>query len=168
MVTSLEELKILQVAEVVADEIWKQVVLWDTFARSTVGSQLVRAADSIGANIAEAFGRFNYGEKIQFLYYARGSLFETKYWLNRAKARDLISLDLVQGFANQLTDLARQLNTFVGSLKRQRYNESLGKKPGKIRELSTSYMTANANDWLDDLFTERNLEWLITVSDPDL
>src|SRR5690349_14889612 len=94
MATALEELRVLQLAESVADAVWKQILLWDTFARDVVGSQLARAADSIGANIAEAFGRFNYGEKVQFLYYARGSLFETKYWLNRAKTRDLISLDL--------------------------------------------------------------------------
>jgi four helix bundle protein len=94
MATALEDLKILQIAEHVADEIWKLVIAWDVFVRDVVGGQLARASDSIGANIAEAFGRFNYGEKVQFLYYARGSLFETKYWLNRSVARHLISSEL--------------------------------------------------------------------------
>ena len=85
MTLRFEDLKVLQAAETVADGIWKQVVRWDPFVRDTVGGQLAKAADSIGANIAEAFGRFHYGEKVQFLYYSRGSLFETKYWLNRAK-----------------------------------------------------------------------------------
>ncbi|NIP22782.1 MAG: four helix bundle protein, partial [Phycisphaerae bacterium] len=31
-----------------------------------VGKQLVRAADSIGANIVEAYGRYHYGKKLQF------------------------------------------------------------------------------------------------------
>ena len=82
-----EELRVLQAAEVIADAIWRQVVRWKPFERDTVGSQLTRAADSMGANVAESYGRFHYGEKLQFLYYARGSLFETKYWLNRTAAR---------------------------------------------------------------------------------
>jgi four helix bundle protein len=37
---------------------------WEKFAKNTVGEQLVRSADSVGANIAEAQGRFNYGERV--------------------------------------------------------------------------------------------------------
>jgi four helix bundle protein len=81
MAIGLEDLQILKLAEAVADSIWKRVGGWDEFARDTVGKQITRSADSIGANIAESFGRFNFGEKLQFLYYSRGSLFETKYWL---------------------------------------------------------------------------------------
>lgn len=66
MATSLEELRVLQDAEKVADGIWNQVIGWDAFAREVVGGQLARAVDSIGANIAEAFGRFHYGEKFSF------------------------------------------------------------------------------------------------------
>ena len=105
-----EELRVLQAAEVIADGTWQQVIQWDPFARDVVGKQMARAADSIGANIAEAFGRFHYGEKLHFLYYARGSLFETKYWLNRALTRDLMPSAQVQDYAARLTDLARQLN----------------------------------------------------------
>ncbi len=90
MGTAFEDLRVLQSAEEVADGIWGQVVEWKSFAKDVVGGQLARAADSIGANIAESFGRFHYGEKLQFLYYARGSLFETKYWLNRALKRKLM------------------------------------------------------------------------------
>lgn len=79
MSTQLEDLKILQNAENIADAIWKRVMKWEKFAKDVVGKQIIRAVDSIGANIAESYGRFNYGEKLQFLYYSRGSLFETKY-----------------------------------------------------------------------------------------
>ena len=84
MAATFENLRILQESEAIADALWKHVTRWDEFARDVVGKQLSRAVDSIGANIAESFGRFNFGEKLQFLYYSRGSLFETKYWLNRA------------------------------------------------------------------------------------
>jgi four helix bundle protein len=74
MALKFEELEILRNAETIADAIWRDVVLWEPFALEVVGGQMARAADSIGANISEAFVRFHYGEKLQFLYYARGSL----------------------------------------------------------------------------------------------
>ena len=82
---TFEDLQVLKAAETIADSIWKKVVEWDHFAKDVLGKQITRSADSIGANIAESVGRYNFGEKLQFLYYSRGSLFETKYWLNRIK-----------------------------------------------------------------------------------
>lgn len=61
--TALEDLPVLRVVEMIADDVWKHIMAWDAFARDAVGGQLVRAIDSVGANIAEAFGRFHYGEK---------------------------------------------------------------------------------------------------------
>jgi four helix bundle protein len=157
MVLEFEELRVLKAAEVVADGIWKGVARWETFAREVVGVQMARAADSIGANIAEAYGRFHYGEKLQFLYYARGSLFETKYWLNRAQKRDLMPAGQTIDYASQLTDLARQLNAFAADLKKQRRGGSR-----TIRETTSEY----AFDGLTDLalFTEADLEWFETTS----
>lgn len=80
---TFDELQILKAAEVLADDIWQLVLRLSPFERDVVGGQVARAADSVGANIAEAYGRFHFGEKLQFLYYARGSLFETKYWIKR-------------------------------------------------------------------------------------
>jgi four helix bundle protein len=73
MPLAIDDLRVLQQAEAIADAAWKSVAGWDAFARDAMGKQLVRAADSIGANIAEAYGRFHYGEKLTFFYYARGS-----------------------------------------------------------------------------------------------
>ncbi len=169
MGTALEDLRILQVAEKVADAVWKRVVTWDTFARDVVGGQLARAADSIGANIAEAFGRFHYGDRLKFLYYARGSLFETKYWLNRASARQLMSSTEAHAHIAQLTDLALQLNLFANSLKAQQRDQS--SQPKAVRESILAYVTNDSLDnmddmlaWLNDpdtpLFTAFDLEWL--------
>jgi four helix bundle protein len=158
MGTSLEDLRILQDAEAIADGIWRQVIEWEPFARDVVGGQLARAADSIGANIAEAFGRFHYGEKLQFLYYARGSLFETKYWLNRAMKRQLMAPEQARDYANRLTGLARQLNAFAASLKSQR--RSGAKQVAVVHESPAEYVTDALSDTFLPLFTEAELEWL--------
>jgi four helix bundle protein len=154
MATSFEDLRVLKAAEESADRIWKQVVQWDEFARDVVGKQMARAADSLGANLAESLGRFNFGEKLQFLYYARGSLFEAKYWLNRARVRELMSGAAVQEYISNLTDIAKQLNAFAESLKSQR---SGGKT---IRELAAEYKVDLPDDIPEILFDQSDLEWL--------
>ena len=55
--TNFEKLRVYRLSEKLADELWKIVTRWGYFERDTVGKQLVRAADSIGANIAEGSGR---------------------------------------------------------------------------------------------------------------
>ncbi len=162
MALRFEELRVLQAAEEVADGIWREVVKWNPFAREVVGGQLARAADSIGANIAEAFGRFHFGEKLQFLYYARGSLFEAKYWLNRASTRSLLPAAQAKGYADQLTDLARQLNTFAADLKTQRRNPQ--PSPTAVREPAPEYVADRTDDSSLPLFAVEDLKWLETIS----
>ncbi|MFC1463278.1 MAG: four helix bundle protein [Candidatus Brachytrichaceae bacterium NZ_4S206] len=161
MGTSLEDLKVLQAAESIADAIWRYVVQWDVFARDVLGSQLIRATDSIGANIAESFGRFNFGEKIQFLYYARGSLFETKYWLNRAANRGLLQNVVVQSYSNALTDLARQINQFASNLRMQQRDSKASRS--SLREEQAPYVTGLVDEPIS-IFDEADFAWI--KSDP--
>lgn len=143
MAVTFEELRVLQAAEKIADGLWPKIMGWNSFARDTIGKQMARAADSIGANIAEAYGRYHYGEKLRFLYFARGSLYETKYWLNRARIRHLISNDTAQTCANDLSSLAFQLNTFAKATKTQKSAASSANK--SLRETPPIYKTDVAN-----------------------
>jgi four helix bundle protein len=156
MSATFEDLRVLKSAEEVADSLWKIVVQWDEFAKDVVGKQMARSADSIGANIAESFGRFNFGEKLQFLYYSRGSIFETKYWLNRTRTRGLMKAEEVQEYVNRLTDLARQLNTFASSLKAIRSEQK--PKTSAVREVQGEYLSLE--DIPMPLFSEDDLNWL--------
>ena len=150
MGTGLEDLQILQDSEQVADSVWKVVAVWEDFARDTIGKQLVRAVDSIGANVAESYGRFHFGEKRQFLYYGRGSLFETKYWLNRCYARQLISEEQLNEYAKQLNTIGRQLNNFANSLKSQQVaNKDKLKEPNPIYEIQEASIQFLNDDELD-------------------
>ena len=89
--TNFENLRVYQIAEQLSDEIWKIVMGWDNFAKDTVGKQLARSADSIGANIAEGTGRYNFQDNKRFVKIARGSLNETQHFLRRAFKRNLLS-----------------------------------------------------------------------------
>ncbi len=72
--TNFENLCVYQLAEQLSDKVWEIVLGWDFFARDTVGKQLVKAVDSIGANIAEGTGRGTYVDNRRFVRIARGSL----------------------------------------------------------------------------------------------
>ena len=149
-----EELRVLQAAEKIADAVWSEVNTWEPFARDTIGKQMVRAIDSIGANIAEAYGRYHYGERLRFFYYARGSLYETKYWLNRTKTRGLATEQQIQIYIEQISGLAHQLNTVIMITKQQRHSESTN----QIRENQAAYRLEDDNP--HPLFTPEDLNWL--------
>ncbi len=82
--TNFENLQIYQLSEKLADQVWRVVIRWERMSRDTLGKQLVRAVDSVGANIAEGSGRGSEAELRRFLRISRGSLYETRHWLRRA------------------------------------------------------------------------------------
>jgi len=86
---------------------------WDWFVKKTVGTQLARAADSIGANIAEAGGRFHPADVKNFFYHARGSLRETIYWLHRALQRKLLEESTFTSLNEELEQLSREINQAI-------------------------------------------------------
>ena len=124
MAEGLEGLRIYQLAEALADDVWIEVLRWTPFARQTVGRQLVGAVDSIGSNIAEGYGRFHYKENRQFQYFARGSLHEAHHWLRRARVRKLMTEQRSKEFLDRLADLAPQLNAYIRTLDRRSRKEN--------------------------------------------
>jgi four helix bundle protein len=113
---NFERLQVYRLAEKLADEVWKVVLTWDRFAKSTVGMQLVRAADSVGANIAEGVGRKSFQDNRRFVRNARGSLNETRHWLRRAHARRLISQETTVKLRPILNELSPKLNAYLKSI----------------------------------------------------
>ncbi|QLE55774.1 four helix bundle protein [Nostoc sp. TCL26-01] len=111
-----QELRVYQLAEKLADEIWQIVESWDMFAKNTIGTQMVRSADSIGANIAEGVGRGSYQDNKRFVRMARGSLNETKHWLRRAYTRKLLTVEQIDKLKAMLQELGPQLNSYLKSI----------------------------------------------------
>ncbi len=112
----LEDLRVYQLSMSLAEEVWEIVIKWDYFTKDTIGKQLVKAADSVAANISEWYGRFFYKESKQFYYYSRGSLFETKTWLIKASSRGLISLEDLEKFDKDINDIGVKLNNYINSI----------------------------------------------------
>ena len=114
-----ENLRVYQLAEQLANEIWKIVAPWEYFAKDTLGKQIVRSADSIGANIAEGNGRYNSKDNQRFVKIARGSLYETIHWLRLAYHRKLVTTEQVNTIKPIIDELSPKLNAYLNSLRKK-------------------------------------------------
>ena len=132
--TNFENLRIYQLSEKVADSVWEIVSSWNRLSQDTVGKQLIRAADSIRANIAEGVGRWGLQDQKRFIYIARGSVNETKHWLRRAFKRNLLTTQQVDLLRPLLDELAPKLNAYVNSLTRLKNS----RQPSTIDDRSTA------------------------------
>ena len=73
-------------------------IAWTIYGRLTYqekkiwGDQMLGAIDSVGANIAEGYGRYHYLEKMRFYFIARASLSEGKdHWLDLGLERNFVT-----------------------------------------------------------------------------
>jgi four helix bundle protein len=120
--TNFENLEIYKLAEELADHVWEIVVKWRPLAQDTVGKQLIRSADSIGANIAEGSGRGSEQDYRRFIRIARGSLNETRHWLRRAFKRQLLTESEISSLTPIIEKLTPKLNAYlkaIGTFKRK-------------------------------------------------
>jgi four helix bundle protein len=107
---------VYRLSEELADAVWEMVLRWSAFAKDTVGKQIVKAADSVGANIAEGAGRGSYQDNRRFVKIARGSLYETKHFLRRAYRRGLIGEPRAHRIKATLDELGPTLNAYLQSI----------------------------------------------------
>ena len=125
---SFVDLRVYQMAEAIGDAVWDAVQGWRPLARDTVGKQIIRAADSIGANIAEGYGRGSYQDNRRLVRIARGSLYETRHWLRRAYNRKLLTESETENLKTLVANLGPQLNAYlksIGSNSRRKSSSSL-------------------------------------------
>lgn len=90
---------------------------------------MTRAADSVGANIAESYGRFNFGLKASVSLLLVRKHFETKYWLNRTRTRGLMEPEVVDGYVNHLTELAQKLMPSPADFRQSGLNKNQNPHP---------------------------------------
>jgi len=112
----IDDLRVYQMAMQLAEKVWEVVLKWDSFAKYSIGKQYTEAADSIGANISEGFGRFHFKDSKNFLYYSRGSLFETRTWTIKAHNRNLISDEEYNELLSNTLDLGIKLNNYINTI----------------------------------------------------
>ena len=93
--------------------IWNLFINRDYFIKDTIGKQFVRAIDSVSANIAEGFGRYNKKDKIKFYYYSFGSLKESFDWNEKAYFRQITDKKQYDKILIELNKLPKEINCLI-------------------------------------------------------
>ena len=83
-----------------------------------ITNQLRRASSSVAANIVEGQSRNTTKEYLQFLYNARGSLEETRYFLILAKDLQYLEVPGYNLYEQHCEIVSKMLNGLIKALKR--------------------------------------------------
>jgi four helix bundle protein len=109
----LEDLEVYQIARKLSKEGWIIYNDLDSEMRYILGRQYITAIDSIGANIAEGYGRYHFLDKAKFYYNARASLFELRHWNDLLFERGVIDEKIHQRFLDESNTLNAKLNNLI-------------------------------------------------------
>lgn len=115
MVKNFYELDIWKEAHRLTIEIYK---ITETFPKAetyALTDQMRRATSSVGANIAEGFGRFHYKDKIRFYYNSRGSVCEVQNFLFLTQDLNYLEKEMARKLFSEYDKLNIKLNNFIKS-----------------------------------------------------
>lgn len=104
---TLGKIDAYMIAYNLSNSVWKLVLQWENFAKWTVGKQYAEAIDSISANIAEGFGRYNKKDKLRFYRYSLGSMEESRDWTRKAAVRELLTKEQIDYIIGELDKLPK-------------------------------------------------------------
>ncbi len=113
---TLNNLQVYQLSRLLSKQAWiiYQKLDWQT--KKIIGNQFIEAIDSIGANIAEGYGRYHYLDKIKFYYNARASHYEViTHWLDLLRERCLIEKNDYINMIKISSELAPKLNSYINA-----------------------------------------------------
>jgi len=118
---TLENLEIFQLSKQLSNVGWKIYKTLDWKEVKDSKEQFIDSTDSVGANIAEGYGRFHYLDRIKFMYNARGSLLESRYWFDLLIERNLLKDKLLkEEYMKIYNELKPKLNNFISSIYKNR------------------------------------------------
>lgn len=113
----LGNLQVYKIAIRLSREAWKVYNSLGWQDKRVMGDQFIKSVDSVGANIAEGYGRFHYLDRIKFYYNGRGSLLEAKHWVFLLMDREKINKDKFDDFIKQLNGLNHKINSYIKNIR---------------------------------------------------
>ena len=113
------ELEVWQKAHAMVLEVYKLSELFPEEERFRLTSQLCKAAVSVPANIVEGNARRSTKEYVQFLYMARGSLEETRYYALLAKDLGYVKTAQLEQLESRGESVSRMINALLRALRKR-------------------------------------------------
>ncbi len=120
----LKDLEVYRLSRKLSSTAWTIYSRMNIEDKKHMGDQYLRAVDSIGANLAEGYGRFHYLDKVRFYYNSRGSHFEAFiHWLELLSERGKISDNEFNSIRSTAQVLLFKINNFIKSTVNTSKNE---------------------------------------------
>ena len=116
----LDDLEIYKLSQEIASEGWEVYSELNWQEKKIIGDQWLQAIDSIGANIAEGFGRFHYLDRNRFFYNSRGSIQESIHWTTTMIRRKIGDQVKLENISIKLVKLNVKLNNFIAVTREQK------------------------------------------------
>lgn len=110
---TIDKLNAYNIARACSKIVWEQTISWGYYYKKTVGDQVVRSIDSVGANIAEGFGRYHKLDKIKFYYYALGSNHEAIHWCKLIQERHMMIESDIQNLLDKLQQNIKEIRALI-------------------------------------------------------
>lgn len=121
-IRNFTDLEIYQLANSLSVKVYKITSNFPSGEKFGIVNQLRRATASVGANIAESFGRYHYKDKVNFLYHARGSLLEVQHFLILSKELKFIEQKALGSLLKEITNLGVKLNNYITAITKSHSN----------------------------------------------
>ena len=118
--STFEDLEVWQLARELRRGISELVKTFPSEEKYRLTDQMIRAARSVTANIAEGYGRYHYQENIQYCRQSRGSLFELIDHLTVASDDRYISSEVLEATKERISALVRKLNGYIHYLEKRK------------------------------------------------
>jgi four helix bundle protein len=116
--TKYEDLEVYQLAEKISDRIWEIVTKWGQTKKNSFGLQVIDSSSSIGANLAEGYGRGSTLDRARFAKISRGSLFETNHWINKTHRLNILTDSEFNELSAMSDILTPKLSSYINYLKK--------------------------------------------------
>ena len=118
----LENLEVYQLARKLSSIGWEMYEKLTWQDKKIMGDQFIESTDSVGANVAEGYGRFHWLDRIKFYYTSRASFFEArKHWLELLLERKKVDTELYEAYNDSGKKFILKLNNFISSTYKTKY-----------------------------------------------
>ena len=108
------DLIVRQKAHAVSQEVFRLSKTWPAEERYALTDQVRRSSRSVGANLAEAWGKRRYEAAfVAKLVDVDGEAHETEHWLINAEAHGYLSRDRFDDLRSRLHEVGRMLGSMI-------------------------------------------------------
>lgn len=117
---TFKDLIIWQKGQQIFEMVCEDVKKWPkSKTANAISYQVLDSSGSIGANVAEGYGRGGPREFEQFLRYSRGSTTETMDWMYKSMRQGLVSEKRYNEYETTCTEENKMISGFINKVRSQ-------------------------------------------------